>query len=416
MNEIVETKMWVNVRSSRNTVLAMLAGLWATSPAMAGGLYITEFGTPVEGSASAGSNALAEDASIGFHNAAGIVFLEEEGGYWLASVGGLNVAAEFKSEPGTVVPGNDGGDAGGFSPVASLFYSRKVSDKWGWGVSLLSVSAAILEYDDDWVGRYWAEEVTLFTINVTPAVSYRINDRWSVGLSVPIMFGALEMDLAVPVGPPEAPIAEGSVNIDGNDIGATWSLSTFIDVSPRTNVGFIYVAENEVSLESDITVDPVGLVLDADVEFPFVQTARLSIAHDISDNVTLLGTFAWEDWSSFENLLVSTTMGDQAIARNWEDTYKYALGVRWRSGDSWTWHTGAAYDTSPTNASERTPDMPIDRQIRLGFGGQYERPSGKKIGMVFEYVDMGDGRIENDLLVGEYETNRFVTLSVNVAW
>jgi len=220
----------------------------------------------------------------------------------------------------------------------------------------------------------------------------------------------------VPIGPPEAPIAEGSVNIDGNDIGATWSLSTFIDVSPRTNLGITYVAENEVSLDSDITVDPVGLLLDADVEFPFVQTARLSIAHDINDNVTLLGTFAWDDWSSFENLLVSTTMGDQSIARNWEDTYKYALGVRWHSGDSWTWHAGAAYDTSPTNASDRTPDMPIDRQIRLGFGGQYERPSGRKIGAVFEYVDLGDARIENDLLVGEYETNRFVTLSINVAW
>ena len=412
----MKMRIGVIVHPAGRFVTAILAGLVSVSPAMAGGLYISEFGTPIEGSAGAGANAVAEDASVGFHNAAGIVFLEEEGGHWLASVGGLNVTAEFKSEPGTVVPGNDGGDAGGFAPVASLFYSRKVSDKWGWSASLLSVSAAILDYDDDWVGRYWAQEVTLFTINVTPAVSYRINDRWSLGLSVPIMFGALEMDLAVPIGPPEAPIGEGSVNIDGNDIGATWSLSTFIDVSPRTNLGIIYVAENEVSLDSDITVDPVGLLLDADVEFPFVQTARLSIAHDINDNVTLLGTFAWEDWSSFENLLVSTTMGDQSIARNWEDTYKYALGVRWHSGDSWTWHAGAAYDTSPTNASDRTPDMPIDRQIRLGFGGQYQRPSGKIIGAVFEYVDMGDARIENDLLVGEYETNRFVTLSVNVAW
>ena len=404
------------MRSTYKFVSVVLAGLCAFGTAMAGGLYITEFGTPSEGAASAGANAVAEDASVGFHNPAGIVFLEDEGGHWLASVGGLNVTAEFKSEPGTVVPGNDGGDAGGFAPVASLFYSRKVSDKWGWSASLLSISAAILDYDDGWVGRYWAEELTLFTINVTPAVSYRINDRWSVGLAVPIMFGSLEMDLAVPIGPPEAPIAEGSVNIDGDDIGAAWSLSTFIDVSPRTNLGIIYVAENEVSLDSDITFDPVGLEFDADVKFPFAQTVRFSFAHDINENVTLLGTFAWEDWSSFEDLLISATMGDMVIPRNWDDTYRYSLGVRWRSGGSWTWRAGVAYDTSPTNASDRTPDMPIDRQIRLGFGGQYERPSGTKIGAVFEYVDMGDGRIENDLLVGEYETNRFVTLSVNYTW
>ena len=404
------------MRATRRTVLAIFAGLCACGSAAAGGLYISEFGTPIQGAASAGANAVAEDASVGFHNPAGIVFLEDEGGHWLASVGGLNATAEFKSEPGTVIPGNDGGDAGSFAPVASLFYSRKVSDKWGWSASLLSVSAAILDYDEDWVGRYWAEEVTLFTINVTPAVSYRINNRWSIGLSAPIMFGSLEMGLAVPIGPPEAPMGEGSVNIEGDDIGVTWSVSTFFDVSPRTSLGLIYVAENEVSLESDVTFDPVGLEFNADVNFPFVQMVRFSFAHDITENVTLLGTLAWEDWSAFDELLISATMGEMAIPRNWDDTYRYALGIRWRTGDSWTWHAGAAYDTSPTTASDRTPDMPIDRQIRVGFGGQYERPSGRKIGAVFEYVDMGDGRIENDILVGEYETNRLVTLSVNYTW
>jgi len=369
------------------------------------------------GAASAGANAVAEDGSVGFHNAAGIVFLEEKGNHWLASLGGLNVSAEFKSEPGTVVPGNDGGDAGSFAPAGGLFFSRKASGKWGWGVSLLSISGAVLDYDDGFVGRYWAEEVTLLTVNINPAISYRINDRWSVGLTVPVMFGVLDMDVAVPIGPPQAPIAEGRVNIDGDDISATLAVSTFIEVSPRTNLGIVYAAENEVSMGSDVTFDPVGLEFGADVEFPFAQTLRFSIAHDINDNVTLLGTFAWEDWSAFDSLLISTTVGDQVVARNWDDTQRYALGARWRTnGGKWTWHAGAAYDTSPTNASDRTPDMPIDRQVRIGFGGQYERPSGMKIGGALTYVDMGDARIENDLIVGEYDPNSLIVLGVNFSW
>ena len=95
MNTIVAATM----RSTCKFVSVVLAGLCAFGTAMAGGLYITEFGTPSEGAASAGTNAVAEDASVGFHNPAGIVFLEDEGGRWLASVGGLNVTAEFKSEP-----------------------------------------------------------------------------------------------------------------------------------------------------------------------------------------------------------------------------------------------------------------------------------------------------------------------------
>jgi len=29
---------------------------------------------------------------------------------------------------------------------------------------------------------------------------------------------------------------------------------------------------------------------------------------------------------------------------------------------------GAAYDTSPTDEDTRTPDLPLDRQIRIGTG------------------------------------------------
>ncbi len=56
----------VNVYPASQIVTVTLAGLVSVSPAMAGGLYISEFGTPVEGSAGAGTNALAEDASVGF--------------------------------------------------------------------------------------------------------------------------------------------------------------------------------------------------------------------------------------------------------------------------------------------------------------------------------------------------------------
>ena len=43
--------------------------------AFAGGLYISEFGTPSMGVAAAGSQAVASDASTAFHNPAGMTRL-----------------------------------------------------------------------------------------------------------------------------------------------------------------------------------------------------------------------------------------------------------------------------------------------------------------------------------------------------
>jgi long-chain fatty acid transport protein len=50
--------------------LALIGNLSGT--ALAGGLYINEFGTPSMGTAGAGSNAVANDASTSFHNPEGL--------------------------------------------------------------------------------------------------------------------------------------------------------------------------------------------------------------------------------------------------------------------------------------------------------------------------------------------------------
>ena len=85
----------------------------------------------------------------------------------------------------------------------------------------------------------------------------------------------------------------------------------------------------------------------------------------------MLASVAWEDWSSFDNLLVSTDAGTGALVRDWKDTWKFALGLRWRTAGAWTHYTGIAYDTSPTSDSKRTADMPMDEQWRLSAGTNY---------------------------------------------
>jgi hypothetical protein len=44
-------------------------------------------------------------------------------------------------------------------------------------------------------------------------------------------------------------------------------------------------------------------------------------------------------------------------------------GVHYRPVEKWLLQLGFAYDTSPVDSDDRTPDMPIDRQIRYATGG-----------------------------------------------
>jgi long-chain fatty acid transport protein len=76
--------------------------------AQAGGLFLQEFGTPTQATASAGAQAKANDASTAFHNPAGMTRLDDHA---LMLTAGLLVGdIKFNPSPATPFPGTgDGG-------------------------------------------------------------------------------------------------------------------------------------------------------------------------------------------------------------------------------------------------------------------------------------------------------------------
>jgi len=187
-------------------------------------------------------------------------------------------------------PASNGGDQGGWAFGAAQFHAEQISDKWGWGVSLVSISAAVLDPDDhdDFAGRYWATEVEMITITAMPSVSYKLTDDFSVGLGVPVMYALLDMDVVVPG--PSAGAPEGKAKIqDGDDLVVGFNLSTLWQVTDGLNLGLQYVSELELDFDSDLSLTPPpgvseGTVKSA-VKFTFPQTLRASLTQ-ASDRTT----------------------------------------------------------------------------------------------------------------------------------
>ena len=188
----------------------LLAALFfQAGPVFAGGLYIAEFGDPIQGASGAGAGALGQDASTAFHNPAGIMMLESNKNHWMASAIYIDPSIKFRNEAGTTVPtgptgtGN-GGDAAVSAVGGGFWWARPINDKFGFGVSFNSISGAAMDYQNDsdnpntnnFTGRYWADEVDLLTVNLMPSVAWRINEQWSVAFSVPVQFGQLDLDVA----------------------------------------------------------------------------------------------------------------------------------------------------------------------------------------------------------------------------
>jgi long-chain fatty acid transport protein len=398
---------------------AFIIALLSANQALAGGLWITEYGQPTQGRAGAGEEAGTGDATDAFLNPAAMSRLERS--EILVSGGVINANTEFDVDRSGIVNGNgDGGDAGGPVVSGSIFYAHPVNDRWSLGISAVALTGAALDYDDDWAGRFQVQEVSIIVVGVVPAVSYRVTDKLSLGLSTPIMYSNLDMDIAIPAGVTPVP-GEGGVNVDGDDVQVAGTLSFLYEFSDRTRLGGRATSKFDFEYDGDISTDLLGQV-SVETNLTMASIVRIGLSHDLNEEWSLHATWGFDNWSELKDVFIATNTGGAALPRNWDDTYHYAVGADYRVNPQWTVRAGIAYDTDPVDAKDRTADMPLDEQIRYATGFDYVRDTGMKISGSLVYADYGSADIDSDRapplfgLQGDYKTNEVWFASVSFNW
>jgi long-chain fatty acid transport protein len=389
------------------------------SSAVAGGLYLNEFATPSMGVAGAGREAVASDASTNssFANPAGMTRLQ---GNSVSLGAGLLVGqSKFDADAGTPFSGGNGGNQAGLAPLIGSHGVYSFTDDLKIGMSVFSLSGAALDPDNSWTGRYQNNEISLLTLTANPSIAYRVTDWLSVGAGMTLMYANLDYELAAP--PINAPAGgNGKVEIDGDDFALGYNFGVLFEVSPQTRIGVTYVSKVEPKFDGDLKIKPGAggsFSTSSDLEFTYPQLVRLGAYHELNDQWALLGTVGWEDWSNFDNLLISTENGSASIPTEWRDTYHFSGGVHYRPAEDWLLQAGVTYDTSPVSKGDRNAALPVDRQIRFAVGAQYQWSEHVKVGGAMEYIDLGKAKIDNSsVLKGEFDKNRLVMIALNLGY
>ena len=338
------------------------------------GLWLYEQATPDMGTAAAGRVALASDASTASVNPAGMTRLDRS--QMLAGVQMLYVDTKFDTDLSSF-GGGDGGNAGGWVPAASFSYVHKLSPDLSLGVNVGSFFGLGLDYGKSWAGRYYVQEAEFLTIGINPGIGYRLNEQWSVGAGVSIVNSTLEQKTAIRnLGPNQS---DGQLKLEDDDWGFGCNFGILYEPNGTTRFGLTYRSEidfeykDSASLKglqpplSDIA-NIIGLVgSKVDLEMNLPQAVMFSAYHKVTDQLALLGNIGWQEWSSFGETSISLKAEtDTSLTqdRKFDDTFHFALGLQYQIDTPWLLSVGIAYDESPASDSDRTPDMPLDRQWR----------------------------------------------------
>ncbi|MCU0934573.1 MAG: OmpP1/FadL family transporter [Gammaproteobacteria bacterium] len=359
-------------------------GLLTSMPATAGGVILYEVGTADVGLASAGYGARAQDASTVLTNPAGMTRLPGSQATFGAQL--LYGDYDFSVGSGTsaALTGGDGGNPIGWFPGGSAFFSHRVSPELSVGFGLAGNFGLALEYDDDWVGRYYVQEAALMGVSLLPSIAYRVNDQLSVGASINAMYGKMEEKVAInnPLRP-----EDGRLKVDDGDWGWGINLGLLYEVDPGTRFGLVYNSQVVLNFKSDAkfsNLEPFlqGLLgarglLDAKIDLGMRVPQGLmgSVYHQLDDRWALLGSVGWQDWSKFGkvDIGISDTNNPANLTADldFKDTWHAALGAQYRVSDPWRLHFGVAYD-SEFQRGDVSPALPTNSAWRFGLGAQNE--------------------------------------------
>ena len=410
------------MKFSRTFLSVAVASALATTAGgvQASGFALIEQNASGLGNAYAGSAAAAYDASTIFFNPAGMSRLP---GRQVVFAGhAIRPKSEFTNTTSTAPAlrplGDNGGDAGDWAFVPNAYMSWQIDPKWHVGVGINAPFGLKTEYNQTWVGRMYAVESDLKTININPSVAYKVNETVSLGAGINWMradatlsnnvnyAGAVFQALGGGAGGlaganavTAAGQAEGLAKVEGDDSGWGYNLGAMFNASPNTRVGVAYRSAVSFHITGNATFAnrPAALnaglpdgAVSADLKLP--ASASLSVVHQLDPKWELLGDISWTGWSSVKNLNIVRSSGTLLTTTplNWSDTWRFSAGANYRVNDAWTFRMGLAFDQSPAPDSDRTPRVPDQDRTWLALGGQYRLSSQSAIDFGFAYLFVKD--------------------------
>ena len=350
----------------------------------AGGFYLPENGGPINGTAQAGSAAVARDAETAFLNPAGMTRLDSPQLLFSAMPFFLNF--EFNPSAATTIGGSDGGNQGGFFPAGSFFLAVPVHERVSLGLSITSPAGLILEPDDNWVGRNWTTKSELIALNIEPSIGVRLSDHWSIGAGLDIQYLTFEQDII-------GPLLGNPFRINGDSWDVGGSASVLWEPLETTRFGLRYRSEISHDLSGDLTVNSPTPI---STSFTMPMSLTVSAYHEFTEQFALLADVGWTDWSEFDhNVITFTGAGvSTELPRNFKDTWNLSVGAHVRPAENWLVMFGAGYTSSAVSDQNRTPDLPVGQQVRASVGVEYKINERWSVGGNYTFLWLGNNDID----------------------
>ena len=294
----------------------------------------------------------------------------------------------------------------------NIFFNYAMGD-WSFGLGIFVPAGLGVEWNGEDINFLsflpnapvydWKSKIGAY--NFSPAVSYSINDKFSIGLALDIYYAMFEMDRMA------TNLSQYSEESTGTGFGATIGLK--YNINDKISLGLSYRTPVNVSMDGTATyssrLSTTEKDLNRDVTWPTWIGGGFAI--HISEKWVVTADAQYTNWAEFQNLITDytesgATTADTALM-DWEDAIQYRVGTEYRFSDSFAGRLGYYYDPAPAPNSTLTILFPSSTNNVITGGFSYYASKF--------YVDLGLEYLFGSERVAEYSaTNMAGTHQMDV--
>jgi long-chain fatty acid transport protein len=402
--------------------VAVLALVASASSAFAGGFAVREQSTESQGASFAGSAAFGGLSSMFWNPAAAA---NKDGFNTESNYAFIKADAQIHTKTGTsslLQGSNDSGNIAGTAlvPASYLSYQMKQIDPNLYlGVGLNSPFGLTTEPENgNYKGAVLGRTTKLFTLNLNPNLAYKVSNTLTVGAGLNLMYasGAFKFETFSPLAPSQTP----STGFEGTGTGIGVTAGLMYTPAAGTTIGLGYKSRMTEKLDGTFFTNASGLTggaalaTSASTEVKLPDIITLSFKQAVTNDVRLLGTFEWSNWSRFNELRVTATNGGgtvfgakapgstiAVIDAKWANSYFLSLGGEYDVSRSLTLRTGAAYEKSPVDdPTKKLSGIPDADRIWGSIGASYKWSDSTTLDFAYTHIFLKDGELNRTSLSG----------------
>lgn len=292
--------------------------------------------------------------------------------------------------------GGEGPDAGGLASAPNFYFKTDISPSIKIGVGINAPFGLKTDYGDKWMGRFQADKSEVKTININPAIAFKVNNQLALGFGVSAMWTEATLTRQVN----QVMADESDVKIKGDDWGYGFNLGAMYQATADTRFGVSYRSKVEQHLNGKakfgaaLTTANTGV--KADVTLP--EDFSVSAFSRLNDQWDLMGGVTWTRWSQFEALKIMRDNGTvmALTPENWHNTMLYAVGINYHYSDALKLRAGLAYDEEAIKDEFRTARIPGNDRKWLSLGAGYQFTPATKFDVGYSHLFIGEAKVDDN--------------------